>query len=59
MESSKFLKYRVDIGGNLRLNKFPKFWFRVKALLILAIVIAKIIYLDFLASHTSGVVLII
>ena len=31
MESSGFLKYRVDIGGNLRLSKFPKFWFRVKA----------------------------
>ena len=31
VESSGFLKYRVDIGRNLRLGKFLKFWFRVKA----------------------------
>ena len=30
VESGKFLKYRVDFSGNLRLNKFFKFWFRVK-----------------------------
>ena len=30
VEFSKFLKYRVDIGGNLRLNKFSKFQFRVR-----------------------------
>ena len=28
VESSGFLKYRVDISGNFRLSKFPKFWFR-------------------------------
>ena len=34
VESSKFLKYRVDISGNLRLmdlSGFFKFQFRVKA----------------------------
>ena len=34
VESSKFLKYKVDINGNLRLmdlSGFPKFQFRVKA----------------------------
>ena len=30
VKSSRFLKCRVDIGGNLRLNRFFKFWFRVK-----------------------------
>ena len=30
VESNKFLKYRVDISGNLRLSGFFKFWFRVK-----------------------------
>ena len=30
VEFSGFLRYRVDISRNLRLNKFPKFWFRVK-----------------------------
>ena len=25
VESSKFLRCKIDIGGNLRLNKFPKF----------------------------------
>ena len=30
VKSSKFLKYGVDISGNLRLSKFFKFWFRVK-----------------------------
>ena len=30
VESSKFLRYRVDFSGNLRLNRFPKFWFGVK-----------------------------
>ena len=31
MESSGFLRYRVDIGGNLRLvdlGRFPRFYFR-------------------------------
>ena len=34
MESGGFLKYKVDISGNLRLidlSKFPKFQFRVRA----------------------------
>ena len=31
VEFSKFLRYRVDIGGNLRLSRFFKFWFRVRA----------------------------
>ena len=33
VKSSKFLRYRVDIGRNLRLmdfSRFPKFQFRVK-----------------------------
>ena len=33
VESGGFLKYKVDISGNLRLidlSGFPKFWFRVK-----------------------------
>ena len=28
---SGFLRYRVDISRNLRLSKFFKFWFKVKA----------------------------
>ena len=32
VESGGFLRRRVDIGGNLRLSKFPKFWFRVKVI---------------------------
>ena len=31
IESSGFLKYGVDIGGNLKLSKFLKFRFRVRA----------------------------
>ena len=34
MEFSRFLRYRVDISGNLRLmdlSGFPKFQFRVRA----------------------------
>ena len=34
VESSKFLKYRVDISRNLRLidlSRFPKFRFKVRA----------------------------
>ena len=30
VESSGFLKYGVDIGGNLKLSRFFKFQFRVK-----------------------------
>ena len=30
VKSSGFLKYKVDIGGNLKLSKFSKFQFRVK-----------------------------
>ena len=30
VEFSRFLKYRVDIGGNFRLSGFSKFQFRVK-----------------------------
>ena len=30
VKSSRFLRCRVDISGNLRLNRFLKFWFRVK-----------------------------
>ena len=35
------------------------YFFSTKAFLILAIIIAKIVYLGFLASYTSGVALII
>jgi hypothetical protein len=35
------------------------YFFSAKALLISAIITAKIIYLGFLTSHTSGVALII
>ena len=31
VKSSGFLRCGVDIGGNFRLSRFPKFWFRVKA----------------------------
>ena len=34
VESGKFLRYRIDINGNLRLmdlSGFFKFWFRVRA----------------------------
>jgi hypothetical protein len=31
VKSSRFLKYRVDINRNLRLSRFFKFWFRVRA----------------------------
>ena len=31
VEFNRFLRYRVDIGRNLRLNRFFKFQFRVKA----------------------------
>ena len=34
VEFSKFLRYKVDISGNLRLidlSGFLKFWFRVRA----------------------------
>jgi hypothetical protein len=31
VESSGFLRCKVDISGNLRLSRFLKFWFRVKA----------------------------
>ena len=30
VESSGFLKYKVDIGGNLKLSGFSKFQFRVR-----------------------------
>ena len=30
VESSGFLRYRVDISRNFRLSEFPKFWFRGK-----------------------------
>ena len=30
VKSSGFLRYGVDIGRNLRLSGFLKFWFRVK-----------------------------
>ena len=30
VEFSRFLRYKMDIGGNLRLGRFFKFWFRVK-----------------------------
>ena len=32
VESSRFLKCKVDIGGNFRLSGFPKFWFRVRVI---------------------------
>ena len=32
VKSNKFLRYRVDIGGNFRLNGFLKFWFRVRVI---------------------------
>ena len=34
IESGKFLRYKVDISGNLKLidlSRFSKFWFRVRA----------------------------
>ena len=31
VKSSGFLRCGVDIGGNFRLGKFFKFWFKVKA----------------------------
>ena len=31
VEFSGFLRCRVDIGGNFRLSKFPKFWFKIRA----------------------------
>ena len=31
VKSSGFLRYGVDIGGNLRLSGFLKFWFKVRA----------------------------
>ena len=30
VESSGFLRCGVNISGNFRLNRFPKFWFGVK-----------------------------
>ena len=32
VKSSEFLRYRVDISGNLRLGGFLKFWFRVRVI---------------------------
>ena len=32
VESSKFLRYGVDISGNFRLSRFPKFWFGVRVI---------------------------
>ena len=32
VEFSGFLRYGVDIGGNLRLGRFFKFWFRVRVI---------------------------
>ena len=43
VESGKFLRYRVDISGNLRLidlSGFPKFQFRVKVVFYRAFLLA-------------------
>ena len=40
VESSEFLKYKVDIGKNLRLSRFPKFQFRVKVVYYRAFLLA-------------------
>ena len=43
MEFSRFLRYRVDISGNLRLmdlSGFFKFWFRVKTVFYKAFLFA-------------------
>jgi hypothetical protein len=43
VESSRFLRCRVDIGGNLRLvdlGRFPRFWFRVRAVYYKAFLLA-------------------
>ena len=40
VESSGFLKYRVDIGGNLRLGRFFKFQFRVRVVYYRAFLLA-------------------
>ena len=40
VESSGFLKYRVDIGKNLRLDRFFKFWFGVKVVYYKAFLLA-------------------
>ena len=43
VESSGFLKCKVDISGNLRLidfSGFPKFWFRVKIVYYRAFLLA-------------------
>ena len=40
VESSGFLRCGVDIGGNLRLGGFPKFWFRVKVVYYRAFLLA-------------------
>ena len=35
VKSGRFLKYKVDISGNLRLidlSRFPRFWFRVRVI---------------------------
>ena len=40
VESSGFLKYKVDISRNLRLSEFLKFWFRVKVIYYKAFLLA-------------------
>ena len=40
VESSRFLRYRVDISRNLRLSRFPKFWFKVKVIYYKAFLLA-------------------
>ena len=40
VKSSGFLRCRVDIGGNLRLSKFPKFQFRVRVVYYKAFLLA-------------------
>ena len=32
VKSSGFLRYRVDISGNFRLSRFPKFQFRARVI---------------------------
>ena len=40
VKSSGFFRYRVDIGGYLRLSRFPKFQFRVRVVYYRAFLLA-------------------
>ena len=40
VEFSGIFKYGVDIGGNLRLSRFPKFWFKIRVVYYKAFLLA-------------------